>query len=880
MTQSEINHLSRQLPFGDGSDKVFGMENFGNTCYCNSILQCLFYTEKFRIQLISHHKTDHDRKTNLYGIKTHGFTNKYEMLVQKRMKEQQKSVVEDKSKTSRKSSIFGLKFNANSGGNTNPQTNSFSGASAANENSIPNKKSFVFELKSCEFLTNEQKTLINKSPNEDFKNIQIMITRPSQNNEVLSNKNDYSQSSSMLLSSDGNGNGAANGAAGAATGAAAGTAATSGSTSGTNGSISSATATSTAPSPASDGNGPNSLDKTDDGMISSQSSYIIIGIPYPETFLQNPINPFNPSPTSDHRKRSALINGPIINLDHSLQLPSEQREDSALLYALKDLFECMVENKSNIGVVSPNYFISKLKEKNYLFRQNNMHHDAHEFCNYLINEIIECLNKENGIDDNWCNQLFQGSITNETKCLSCETITSKEETFLDLSIDIPHNNHPNSLTHSLNNFSKLEILTHQNKFYCNSCSSLQEAIKTIKIKHLPEILVINFKRFKYDDSLDKMIKLFDSISYPLKLRLFNTTNTTNDQDDSNIINNFQLYELYALVVHIGGGPMHGHYISLCKLKPKIWILFDDETVEIVDESFVMKFFGDGPGLASAYILFYQKCDTLTDEEEEKIDFGFNVNDLFNGDDYEMSFSQPEHTNLVLVNGTVPVHGSASTHPDDNDNNTLNSSNKKTSVSSRHLDETSIDQNSYSPSFDPTTNSSSTGGSTKIPSITVGSNANSTSSANILPMKKPSIFKKNFKLDNTGNTTVNNPFSPSATGGTNSSTSQMPGAGTTGAVPSQQPRHVSTSSGHNPLQPNSQTPVVEEKKSWVGGLKRKELKADNRPDRKQSTASSKLIPSILELSVDSGKKKESKDTKEADKKPEKEKKKSFFGFKRK
>lgn len=216
-----------------------------------------------------------------------------------------------------------------------------------------------------------------------------MVTRPLQNFDDIGNKNDYSQSSSMLLSSE------------------------------------------------NQESEPQQLSK-EDNQISSQSSFIIVGIPYPETFLANPINPFNPSPTSDQRKRSALINGPIVNLDHSLQLPSEQNEDSALLYALKDLFESMVENKSNIGVVSPHYFISKLKDKNYLFRQNNMHHDAHEFCNYLINEIIECLNKENGFENNWCNDLFQGVITNETRCLSCETKTSKEETFLDLSIDILH----------------------------------------------------------------------------------------------------------------------------------------------------------------------------------------------------------------------------------------------------------------------------------------------------------------------------------------------------------------------------------------------------------------------------------------------------------
>ena len=118
---------------------------------------------------------------------------------------------------------------------------------------------------------------------------------------------------------------------------------------------------------------------TQEGSISTTSSAIIVGIPHPESNLAVPINPFNANPSGDQRKRSALINGPIINLDLPLQTPSEINEDTALLYALRDLFESMVENKSTIGVVSPSYFIQKLKEKNFLFRQNNMHHDAHEF---------------------------------------------------------------------------------------------------------------------------------------------------------------------------------------------------------------------------------------------------------------------------------------------------------------------------------------------------------------------------------------------------------------------------------------------------------------------------------------------------------------------
>jgi ubiquitin carboxyl-terminal hydrolase 9/13 len=40
-----------------------------------------------------------------------------------------------------------------------------------------------------------------------------------------------------------------------------------------------------------------------------------------------------------------------------------------------------------------------------------------------------------------------------------------------------------------------------------------------------------------------------------------------------------------------------------------WMLIDDEAVEAVDDGFVGRFYGDRPGMASAYVLFYQQVDS-------------------------------------------------------------------------------------------------------------------------------------------------------------------------------------------------------------------------------------------------------------------------------
>ena len=90
--------------------------------------------------------------------------------------------------------------------------------------------------------------------------------------------------------------------------------------------------------------------------------------------------------------------------------------------------------------------------------------------------------------------LFEGVLTSETRCLTCETVSclltlnwcywlhlifatqvsSRDESFLDLSIDIEQNS---SVTACLRQFSASEMLCQKNKFFCDSCCDLQEAEK-------------------------------------------------------------------------------------------------------------------------------------------------------------------------------------------------------------------------------------------------------------------------------------------------------------------------------------------------------------------------------------------------------------------
>lgn len=326
----------------------------------------------------------------------------------------------------------------------------------------------------------------------------------------------------------------------------------------------------------------------------------------------------------EYKKKVALARGPVISM--TTDNADAYAMPESLFTSLKDIFEALLAHKSNVGVVSPNKFLEMLRKENEMFR-SAMHQDAHEFLNLLLNEVVSNVEvhskkledavgaKEmNGSaemdgfqkalssampkaasNSRWVHELFEGTLTSETKCLTCENVSQRDEAFLDLSVDL---NEHSSVTACLRKFSEEEMLCERNKFHCDKCGGLQEAEKRMKIKRLPKILALHLKRFKYTEDLQRLQKLFHRVVYPYHLRLFNTTDDAEDPD--------RLYELYAVVVHIGGGPYHGHYISIVKTQDRGWLLFDDEMVEPVDKSYVQNFFGDRPGLACAYVLFYQE----------------------------------------------------------------------------------------------------------------------------------------------------------------------------------------------------------------------------------------------------------------------------------
>lgn len=346
---------------------------------------------------------------------------------------------------------------------------------------------------------------------------------------------------------------------------------------------------------------------------------------------QPPTRPEDRPDAPEYKKKQAMIKGPVVELNQDKAQAYGMNE--CTFTGLKDIFGALMEAETRMGVLSPQRFLEIFKRDNEMFR-NSMHQDAHEFYGLVLNDVIANVeanakllqekqeaSNENGLAQSvgnalgagaaslvpatnggarspgtgWVHDIFEGVLTSETKCLTCETASQRDETFLDLSIDLEEHS---SVTSCLRKFSAEEMLCERNKFYCDHCGGLQEAEKRMKIKRLPKVLALHLKRFKYTEDYSRLQKLFHRVVYPYHLRMFNTTDEAEDPD--------RMYELYAVVIHIGGNAYHGHYVSVIKTKDRGWLLFDDEMVEPVDKHFVRNFFGDKPGTACAYVLFYQE----------------------------------------------------------------------------------------------------------------------------------------------------------------------------------------------------------------------------------------------------------------------------------
>ncbi|XP_078118678.1 ubiquitin carboxyl-terminal hydrolase 38 [Sander vitreus] len=166
-------------------------------------------------------------------------------------------------------------------------------------------------------------------------------------------------------------------------------------------------------------------------------------------------------------------------------------------------------------------------------------------------------------------RMFGGKLITGIRCMQCNCISEKEEPFTDLSLafcpsatsqgspqpegpseepkvlcqgsvnggsEIPEpglakapasnvhfvpvtNEPPLSVPDLVNYFLAPEILDEENAYFCEKCSSLQRAERTMKVVSAPEYLILTLLRFSYDAKCHVRRKILDNVTIPPLMRL-------------------------------------------------------------------------------------------------------------------------------------------------------------------------------------------------------------------------------------------------------------------------------------------------------------------------------------------------------------------------
>lgn len=146
-----------------------------------------------------------------------------------------------------------------------------------------------------------------------------------------------------------------------------------------------------------------------------------------------------------------------------------------------------------------------------------------------------------------------------------------------------------TLDDCLDLFSKAELLSKDDLWYCSKCKVLRQATKTIDLWKIPDIFTIHVKRFASFRSFRD--KLDDTVQFPLEG--LDMTKRVACPDGRTLI-----YDLIAVDNHFGGLG-GGHYTAYGKnFFDNKWYYFDDAHVKETDPENCIS--------GAAYLLFYRR----------------------------------------------------------------------------------------------------------------------------------------------------------------------------------------------------------------------------------------------------------------------------------
>uniref|UniRef100_A0A669DNH7 Ubiquitin carboxyl-terminal hydrolase 48 n=1 Tax=Oreochromis niloticus TaxID=8128 RepID=A0A669DNH7_ORENI len=196
--------------------------------------------------------------------------------------------------------------------------------------------------------------------------------------------------------------------------------------------------------------------------------------------------------------------------------------------------------------------------------------DAQEFSKLFLSLLEDTLSKQKNPNlRNVIQQQFCGQFSYVTVCNQCGRSSALPSRFYELELNIQ--GHKN-LTECVTEFLKEEKLDGENRYFCETCQSKQNATRRIKLHSLPPTLNLQLMRFVFDRQTGHKKKLNSFISFPEQLDMGPFLEEKQDEKC--------VYELSAVLIHRGISAYSGHYIAHVKdARTGDWYKFNDEEIE-------------------------------------------------------------------------------------------------------------------------------------------------------------------------------------------------------------------------------------------------------------------------------------------------------------
>ena len=328
--------------------------------------------------------------------------------------------------------------------------------------------------------------------------------------------------------------------------------------------------------------------------------------------------------------------------DWQFEETEDCKREESIPYQLQELFGRLQLTQQSVVDTK-----GLIKSFGWDSKQTFIQNDVQEFCRVLLDAIERSLCRSSFISS-----LFQGLLIDYVRYQSCHTESHREDQFLDLSLAIhshSDNLSYNSLEKALDAFIRPETLTGSNQYYCSLCCRKTDAVKGLRFKSFPRVLMVQLKRFDLDMETMRRRKIEDYVEFPMEVDLgkyvvgkwgrreeggmkckegtrmaymlnpnFRPLSPGSDHSSlspASMPPSPSLYSLYSVLVH-SGSLAGGHYYAFIKsFEDNHWYRFNDSQVTKASESDVKSTYGGKDGLA--YLLVYQNKGEETGRVEDR-----------------------------------------------------------------------------------------------------------------------------------------------------------------------------------------------------------------------------------------------------------------------